>query len=614
VSEEAAVTGLAAEVTEDAAPPQSRQRRWTDVWTGRRAVALTVAVYLLGAFYVTAKLWVDPAGRWQFGDVEDTNQATWFMRYAANAIEHFRLPALITPTMNAPHNVNLMWNTPLLLAGSIVTPVTALFGPQVSLTVILVLSFAGSATSMFYVLRKWNASLIAAALGGAMYGFSPALIQSGIGHYSLVIGILPPLLLDRAARIITGKGNPIRNGLWLGVLAAAQIFISEEALVDTAIGAGILLIVLIACRPREVPARLRSAAIGLGTAAVAGLILGGRALWVQFHGVIVKDAAATVVIWYQNRWTNLGTIPYAFITPSSRVVLHTIPTAQSASHYPQPTPEYLAYLGVPLIIVLLAAIVLFWRYLPVRVAGITCVALEWLGLGARQLNPHAVTLPGFLLPWTYLDKLPVISGMVPDRLCITADIMGAAVLAFSIDLAWKSAGPFANWENAGKVAAVVAALSLIFIVPSPYTTKPVPRVPAGWRATFAALHLTPTTRVLMAPFPDADTSSVIRWAATTNEPGTMIGGDFITPDASALDSRAGRSALNPLADYLTDLYWLHGPMTAPPSSAVVKANLASMQPQAVVAVATPTNRLGKYLISLFGQPTADNGDVMGWRL
>ena len=389
------------------------------------------ALYVLGALFVTSRLWANPAGRRQLGDVQDVDQATWFMRYAATAIRHFRLPALTTTAMNAPHGVNLMWNTSMLLPSSLMTPVTLLFGPQASLTLLLVVGFAGSAAAMFYVLRRWQSSALAAALGGALYGLSPALVNSGLGHYSLVLAMIPPLLVDRLLRIVTGRGTPVRNGIWLGLLAAAQLFISEEALVDTAIAAVILLAVLAISRPRAVWQRVRPTAIGLGTAAGIALVLCARALWVQFHDFSAARAPATVVLDYKHRLTNLGSLPYAFVTPSNTVLVHTTASAQSAASYSQPTPEYLAYLGVPLIILLVVAVIHFWRNLVIRTAGVTCLLLEWLGLGAKQLVPHADSLPGFLLPWQLLQHLPVLSGMVPDRLCIMADAAAAVVLAFS---------------------------------------------------------------------------------------------------------------------------------------------------------------------------------------
>jgi hypothetical protein len=600
------VTRLATEAAESSQQPETRRKlaRW--------AAPITMLCYLIGAYYATATLWMNPAGLRQQGDPQDVNQATWFIRYTATAVQHFRLPALITTAMNAPHGVNLMWNTSLLLPGIVVSPITATFGPQVSLTFLLAIGFAGSAASMYYVLRYWQAGPLAAALGGALYGFSPALIDSGIGHYSLVLAMLPPLILDRVLRLVTERGSPVRNGLWLGLLVAGQFFIAEEGLVDTVIAAVVLLVVLAACRPREIRSRIRPLVVGLASGGVLALVLCARGLWVQFHGVRAGSAAATVIINYQGRQTNLGTLPYAFINPSSQELLHTTATGKIANLYPQPVPEYLAYLGVPLIILLLVAIVYFWNYLPIRVAGLTCVILEWLGMGAAPMRSGTFTLPRFLLPWGALQHLPVIGGMVPDRLCILADAAAAVVLAFALDRA-RTVGPFARWRRGGLIAAGIAIVALLPIVPTPYLTEFTGRPPGGWSATFDALHLRPDARVLIVPYPYSATSQVLRWQAVSGWPHTMIGGDFIAPNQPAHLSRAGRSAMTPTSYYLNYLYDGSVPHVLP-SNATIQANLAAMKPNAVVAEALPGSPLATFLIKWFGPPTTDNYKVMGWRL
>ena len=171
------------------------------------------------------------------------------MRHSAAAVAHGRLPALITMAMNPPHGVNLMWNTSFLLPGVLLTPVTLLAGPQVSLTVALTAGFAGAAASLFLVLRRWGASRSAAALGGALYGFSPALLNAGSGHYDIQFAVLPPLIISALLRILTGRGSAVRCGAWASLLAAAQLFIAEEMLVDTAIAGVVLAVVLAASRP-----------------------------------------------------------------------------------------------------------------------------------------------------------------------------------------------------------------------------------------------------------------------------------------------------------------------------------------------------------------------------
>jgi hypothetical protein len=608
--EEAAVTRLATEVVESSQAPR-RRRALAMVWS---APAIAIYCYIAGALYVTAQIWVHPTGLFQAGDPEDVDQATWFVRYTATAVSHFRLPALETMAMNAPHGVNLMWNTSLLLPGIVVAPVTLLFGPQVALTTLLTVGFAGSAAAMYYVLRRWHASPLAAGLGGGLYGFSPALVNSGIGHYSLVLALLLPLIIDRVLRVVTGQGSPVRNGLWLGALVAAQFFISEESLVDAVIATVVLLAVLALSRRHEVLARFRPTLVGLGTAAVVALVLCARGLWVQFHGLRAGSAAATVIISYHGQLTNLGTLPYAFVNPASSVLLHTHRTGVIANAYPQPLAEYLAYLGIPMIILLLAAIIYFWQHLIIRVAGITWLVLEWLGMGAKPIQAHELTLPSFLLPWRLLEKLPVIGGMVPDRLSILADAAAAVVLAFALDQVRSGkVAPFNQWRHGAAIATGVAALALLPLVPAPFETAHVERLPAGWQATFSALHLSAQDRVLLAPYPYSATSQTMRWQAITGEPATMIGGDFIAPDKPGRTGRAGRSGMTPTSYEINDLY-AHVADLTPPTEAQIRTDLATWKPAAVVAVTTTGSALGKFLVTLFGRPTTHIGQVLGWRL
>src|ERR1700734_4129333 len=180
--------------------------------TSRRVVWLAGLYYLVGAIAVTMWLWRDPASRIVAGNPFDADQFAWFFRYDATAVAHLRLPALITTGMNAPQGISLMWNTAMPLPGVLLAPLTLLAGPQASLTVLMTLGFAGSAVSMFATARGWGASPAAAGLAGLVYGFSPALIQSSAGHYDLQFAVLPPLIIDAALRLLTGRCGPGRRG------------------------------------------------------------------------------------------------------------------------------------------------------------------------------------------------------------------------------------------------------------------------------------------------------------------------------------------------------------------------------------------------------------------
>jgi hypothetical protein len=309
--------------------------------TATRASWLVAGCYLLGALALTARLWADPAGRMQVGDIQDINLFAWFLRYSATAIAHGHLPALVTTALGAPRGVSVMWNTSFLLPGILLTPVTLLAGPQVSLTIALTLSIAGSAASLYWVLRRWGASVSAAALGGAVYGFSPAMLNSGTGHYNFALAVLPPLIIDALLRIVTGRGNPVRTGAWMGLLAAAQLFIGEEALINTAVAGLVLVVVAALGHPRAARDRAGGAALGVATGAAVTLLISGYALWVQFRGPLHEHN------YLERPWSgNLG----LFVDPSSGLLFHTFPSEAVVTHYNHAIAEVLAYLGWPLIV------------------------------------------------------------------------------------------------------------------------------------------------------------------------------------------------------------------------------------------------------------------------
>jgi hypothetical protein len=556
--------------------------------------------YLLGAVAVTWRLWVDPAARAQVGDVQDVNLFAWFMRYEATAVAHGRLPALTTVALNPPHGVSLMWNTSLLLPGVLLAPLTLLAGPQVTLTVVLTLGFAGSAASLFVVLRRWGASMSAAAIGGAVYGFSPALLNSGIGHYHLQFAVLPPLIIDALLGIITGRGNAVRAGAWLGLLAAAQLFTGEELLSDTTLAGLVLAAVLVANQPRAVSAKARHAAIGLATGATVMVLICGHALWAQFHGPLREHYDLRVT-----HYTSfLSAHPTVFVTPPGDLLFHTSASAAAAARYPAHITEYLAYLGWPLLVVLVAAAIRHWRHPPVRVMAMTFALLELLSLG------DSYRVIGPFLPWHWLQGLPVLGELIPDRLAILADGAAAAVLAFSLDRARRAAR--SADRRRGHLATAVAVLAVLPLIPLPFAVTPLTPVPAGWQAAFARLRLAPGARVLVVPIPDNHFSQPMRWEADTGEPASMIGGFFLGPN------RSGQTQVSPGpagADALyLDPLWKGKAPSVHRSLAQIRADLANWHPAAVIDVLRRQSRLGPVLAGLLGRPAFRVGQLLVWRL
>jgi hypothetical protein len=621
-------------VRPDTAPETAERTR---PLSGRRTVTLAAVYYLLAALALTLWLWRDPASRTVAGNPNDADQFAWFFRYDATAIAHFHLPALVTTAMNAPQGVNLMWNTPLLLPGVLLAPVTLAFGPQVSLTLLLTIGFAGSATAMFAVLRRWRVSVPGAALGAAVYGFSPALVHSAIGHYDLQFAVFPPLIVDAVLRLATGRSTARRGGLWLGLLVTAQLFISEEILFGVGLAAALLLVVMAASRPRDVPGRVRTLAGGLGIAAGVLAVLAGYPLWVQFFGPLYQHGSPFTTDFFKNDLSG-------FVVPSSYLLFHTAGSAAEAARYQGQLPEYVGYLGWPLIAVLAAGAIRFWRRLPVRACAVACVVLEVFSLGGTLLasgHEHA----WIKLPWYWLQSLPVLSAALPDRFSIVADGAAAALLACCADAAVPALAAFAarrlprlpRLASGRRAAAVVmggALLAVLPIVPRPLPAVAAISVPPGWSAAFAALDLPASATVLAVPIPMSTFTEPLRWQADTGQPRTLVGGYFMGPARNGHAYTDG-SGLSQAGRYLNILWTkseaglpaaLTGgvPPSAHPgspsyvsigrvSNATMLAQIAAWHVTAVVAVAVRNSYLGHYLTSLLGPPAVVTGDVMAWR-
>ena len=340
----------------------------------------------------------------------------------------------------------------------------AAVGPQASLTLMLTLGYAGSAAAMYWLLRRHGVSVLAGALGGAVYGFSPALLDSGVSHYNLQFAVLPPLVVEAVLRLFGGKGRPVAVGAWLGALVAAQLFIEEEVLADVVIVCLLLLaVVLVASRRRAVLPRLRAVTAGFGTAVVAVLAICGYGLWIQFHGPLTEHGSP---------FLNSKTVNSAgaFVNPQAGLLFHTASSAAYATSHGLIGSEYLAYLGWPMLVLLVLVIIWYWRDLRVRAAGVVWAVLELLSLGGGSV----------LLPFHWLQGLPLLVELLPDRLSILAD-GAAAAMRWQADTG-KPGGLVAGWfiGPGPNGHAVTGAYG------PPYTSKAVRCLDGLWDGTIAA--------------------------------------------------------------------------------------------------------------------------------
>jgi hypothetical protein len=534
----------------------------------------------------------------------DYDLVAWFLRYAAAAVAHGHLPALVTTGLNAPHGINLMWNTSMLFPDVLLTPVTLLAGPVASATVLATLGYAGSAAAMYWLLRRHGAGVGAGALGGAVFGFSPGMMNAGIAHFQIQFVVLIPLMVEAALAVVTGRRRPLTGGAWLGLLAAAQLFTGEEQFTSVVIVCLVLVVVLAVSRPAAVRARLTGAVLGLGTAAVTGLLQSSYGLWRQFHGPLAPITSQGGPWPIANFGNSLG----AFVNPQSQLLFHTGSSAAYAASHGADSAEYLAYLGPPLLIAVAGITIWYWRDLRVRAAGVTWLVLEALSLGVN----------GALLPFHWLQYLPLLGDMLPSRLSLLADGAAAAVLAFGLGLA-ASRVPGTAGALRRAAPAVVALLAVVPLVPRPVASTVSAPVPAGWDAVFTRLHLPPAAGVLVVPLSYSHQGDAMLWQADTGQPGGLVAGWFLGPTPTGRDTSSFWGPLFTVQTVhcLDDLWRGTASGTAAfdrGCAAALRPALRYWHPAAVVADAGAGTPLGRFLTGQLGKPAAEDGQLLAWRI
>ncbi|HEV3232254.1 MAG TPA: hypothetical protein VG245_08370 [Candidatus Dormibacteraeota bacterium] len=457
---------------------------------------LALAVYTaltLGLFNVA---WAHPGRTW-IGVGGDPNLVSWFLAWVPYAISHGHNP-LLSDALNYPAGVNLMWNTSMPLAAVLLWPVTALGGPVLAYNVLLTASVALSAWTAFIAIRWLTGSAPGAFLGGLLYGFSPYMLTQSLAHVHVVAVFLAPLLLMLLADLLVRRRwPPLRTGMLLGACCAAQLLIGEEVLVGAALASGVGAAVLALMRRREALPALRRALpgllLGLGVMAVivavpvAVQFLGPHRIHgpIQTRGVYVSDLLNFVV-----------PTQTQYFAPQAALV--------EAGNFSGNGTEWNAYLGAPLLLLLLGGVIALRRNALAVWAGASGLVMAVLSLGPHLRIGGRDT--GLRLPELVIDRLPVLANVLPNRLALFVDMFAAILLAVVVARLLAAARPI-RW--AGLAAVAVAALPLLPSLPFPALAAGVPAYFQGpVRADVAEGSV-----VVIAPFADFTDADAMGWQA-----------------------------------------------------------------------------------------------------
>jgi hypothetical protein len=530
------------------------------------------------------------------GNPNDIRLFSWYLQHGPWSVLHGRNPLLFT-TMNAPTGVNGMWNTSLLLPALLLAPVTALAGPLASYNLLFVLGLAAGPVCALPLFRRFVRSNWAAALGAMVFGFSPAVLASGIGHINLVLTELMSLMLVLVYDLAAGRRDVLTGGAALGLAAAAQLFTSEEVLFQTGLAAVVGAAVMIVTQPRAVSkAALIRLAPGLGVALCVFLAICAGPLWLQFWGPLHQHGSPFTLSFYEADLRG-------FFVPSHLFWLSTRGSSAFAASYGGGPAEYMAYLGIPLLIVAPLAGVVRIADRNARLLLGTGLVFALFSLGGALLVGGRQT--GVQLPWGAVENWPVFGSALPDRFALVVGLAAAGLLAIGLD--WLLAS---GWMLAHLLGVVLAVACVVPLLPRPYGTTAAAGVPEFFTDTQRWVPAGST--VLVLPYPTGTQTQPLAWQAAANMAFQMPGGYFIGPVPGGQAYVSGPGPLPLAATMIKIEQGKAAPVVTPALRAEFRQEIGYWGARAVVAGPGTRPALATFIEGLLQRPPIRTGGVLLW--
>ena len=495
-------------------------RRWVDTY-GYGVAAIFLPIVLVVWFFGGLTPLSSHQLPFFYTVSSDQAQQVWFLSWPAHALAHGLNP-FVSSALNAPHGVNLMSNTAMVLLGIVFAPMTWLLGPLATYVAVCEGGIVLSAWSLMWVMRRVGVGRTGSLVAGLLFGFNPLAVAAVTVHPYLAFNPLMPLAAWWLYRICMSPTARPRDGAFLGSSVAGMFLISQEVA-----GASlyVALIVIFAAAlvwrrhlgAGEVLERLRAIAV----AAVTTLVILAYPLWIMFAGpwhVVGKpheflgnfyaDAVAFVVA--------PGTFNGSLLGMSG--IVNSLPI----------TPwENGVYVG-PLLFVLAAS---WWWQRHSRVAwwlGLSGVCLSALVLGSHlHVAGHPLPAP---LPMAVIQHLPFGSSFIPVRFMSFLWLLIAVTVGVIINRILARPGPVTLMRaplTAGMLAAV--AVGVFFVTPSATNGRwTPPHQPALTSTQFAGL-VPEGSVVLTYPYASAVNANAMMDLALAGNRYLLIGGRAMVP-------------------------------------------------------------------------------------
>jgi uncharacterized membrane protein (UPF0136 family) len=456
-------------------------------------IAFAVVMLLVGpgvlAHPSRAAVGLNPASDFQI--------MTWSLEWWPWALGHGVNP-LHTSLLWAPSGFSTLWMTTIPAPALLAAPLTLAAGPLVSYNVLMLLSIPLAAGAAYLLCFELSGSFLASLAGGLLFGLSPYMLGHTLSQHLNLVFVFPlPLVALFCVRYVRRKTRARRFVPVVALLLLLELGSSLELFSDLTLFvmlglafavvfggaqrrrylrlAGLLALAYVVLLPALVP--------------IAVFALGGAHAALRFAPAGYAVDAANLVV------------------PTPTLLAGALHGVRAVSvHFVGNIGEQDGYLGVPLILLALVALVREWRRGAWIAGALLLCALIFSFGPTLTIAGH----PLLGLPFA-LAHLPIFSDALPARISLFAALCAAVLAALCLARIRR------RWLRYGVLVLVLASALPNFWPPSSlpgawaissrfaYST---PQVPAGFVADPVWRRLiSPGASVLVLPTGDRTAAS-----------------------------------------------------------------------------------------------------------
>jgi hypothetical protein len=360
----------------------------------------------------------------------------WALAWWPHALIHGLNP-IWTSAVWAPEGYNLAWATGAPGPSLLMAPITLTAGPVVAYNFLALLACPLSGLTAFVLCRRITGSFWPSVAGGYVFGFS----TYHLGHLGLHVNLELVFLIPLAVYLVLLRADrDLGPRAFVGLLTLILVFqflTSTEVFATLLVFGALALSLAITFGSSERRSELLGVAKLIAVSLLATAVVVSPYLWYAFaHGVPRRDLDGSDLL--------------SFVLPRLRTLVGSRTFFDLTRTFPGTSVENTAYLGLPLLAIVVHFAITGWRERVTRFLVGLMGLLVIAALGPRLFVAGHRSIP---MPWRAVQALPVINNASPRRFTVYIFLVCSVVVAM-----WLTAAP-RSWL---RWASVVIAGVLLF--------------------------------------------------------------------------------------------------------------------------------------------------------